>query len=176
MPTPTHKAGCKTLFFRPARCQGCDQIVHFWGCSCGSRVLFDSMEKPWPKHQCRGSAGQKGKSKSGKGSSESASKPNVKFINTYTYGVSSTVCLRCGKTVRRREMNAHNYYTHGIGKRPNPDPSKTAVPPQRPQPRHSSGKRKTYTFCPHCQANVLSNNLNKHIRKKCLKAPGGRRG
>ena len=56
MGAPTHKPGCETLFFRPARCQTCNQIVYFWGCSCGSRVLFDSTDKPWPKHRCAGAA------------------------------------------------------------------------------------------------------------------------
>lgn len=158
MPTPTHRPGCETLFFRPARCQACDQIVYFWGCSCGSRVLFDATEKPWPKHRCTGASTPTAGSRSGKNKGRSGrdEPPNVKFISTYTYGVSSVVCMRCGKTVRKRELDAHNYYTHGIGKKPAPDSS-------------SAGSNKPLIACPQCGSRLLRKNLREHLATKCPK-------
>ena len=158
MPAPTHRSSCETLFFRPARCQDCSQIVYFWGCSCGSRVLFDATEKPWPKHRCSGAATSTSTPRSSKNKSRSErdGTPNVKFISTYTYGVSSFVCMRCGKTVREREMDAHNYYTHGVGK--------------KPRPEGYSGAGKPLALCPRCGAKVLQKNLQKHLSNKCPKA------
>jgi DNA-directed RNA polymerase subunit RPC12/RpoP len=177
LPAPTHGPGCETLFFRPARCQDCNQIVYFWGCSCGSRVLFDATEKPWPKHRCSGSVTSASGPRTGKNKSRSGrdGTPNVKFISTYTYGVSSVVCMRCGKTVRKREMDAHNYWTHGIGKKPESDRT-AASEAQTKKPVKGPLRRTGYAragnplvACPRCGAEVLQKNLRKHLTKKCPK-------
>ncbi len=139
MPVPTHKSGCETLHFRPARCNTCSQVVTYWACSCGARVLFDAVGKPWPKHRC-------------------GDPSNVKFMSTYTYGVSSVVCMRCGKTVRKRELDLHNYYTHGIGERPS-DPTK-----QEPGKGKKISKRPT-VICEVCRQSVRKSRLEKHMRK-----------
>ena len=154
MPVPTHKPGCETLHFRPAHCNTCNQVVTYWACSCGASVLFDAVGKPWPKHRC-------------------GDPSNVKFISTYTYGVSSVVCMRCGKTVRKRDIEAHNYYTHQIGKKPKP-----ATPPdfaaENARGVVASARKVGYTgagkplvACPRCGAKVLQKNLQKHLSKKC---------
>lgn len=182
MPAPTHRSGCETLFFRPARCQDCNQIVYFWGCSCGSRVLFDAIEKPWPKHRCSGSVTSASGTRTDKNKRRSGrdGTPNVKFISTYTYGVSSVVCMKCGKTVRKRDMDAHNYYTHGVGKKPKPESppdfaaenTKRALMSAIGSARKAgySGAGKPLVLCPRCGAKVLQKNLQKHLSNKCPKA------
>ena len=102
MPVPTHGPSCRTLFCRQSMCLYCNQAVYHWSCSCGSSVLFDKLGEPWPQHLCF---------KAGR-------KINVKPVSTYTYGVSSVMCTRCGKSVRKKDVRAHEYFTHGIGKRP----------------------------------------------------------
>lgn len=175
MPAPTHRPGCETLFFRPARCQNCNQIVYFWGCSCGSRVLFDATEKPWPKHKCAGATTSTRGARSGKKQSLSGrdESPNVKFISTYTYGVSSVVCMRCGKTVRKRELDAHNYWTHGVGERPI-DPVKQSSSVKRPgrspvssgsQAKDKKPSNKLMAICKVCNQRVRQSRLEKHMKK-----------
>ena len=91
MSVPTHGASGRTLFCRPVTCKYCNQNAYHWSCSCGSNLLFDKLGEPWPQHPCF---------KAGRSL-------NVKSLKTYTYGVSSVVCMKCGKTVREREMDAH---------------------------------------------------------------------
>ena len=175
MGTPTHRPGCETLFFRPARCLPCDQIVYFWGCSCGSRVLFDSTEKPWPKHKCSGAAKLATVSRSGtdQGRSKGDGPPGIEFISTYTYGVSSVVCMKCGKKVRKREMPAHNYYTHGIGERPIDTvkqrsgfkrSGKSSGPSGQQRKSKNTSTRPT-VVCEVCNRSVRRNRLEKHMDK-----------
>ncbi len=175
MGAPTHKPGCETVFFRPARCLNCNQIVYFWGCSCGSRVLFDATDKPWPKHRCANATMSTAPSISGKAQSRSKpdGSPNVKFISTYTYGVSSVVCMRCGKTVRKRELPAHNYWTHGIGERPS-DPVKRSSGTKRsrrtpvssgPQAKGERPSKRPMITCKVCKQSVRQSRLEKHMRK-----------
>lgn len=154
MPVPTHKPGCQTLHFRPARCNNCDRIVAYWSCSCGSRVLFDETEQPWVKHRC-------------------ADPTNVTFIKTYTYGVLSTVCPRCGKSVRSKDLNAHNYYTHGIGERPS-DLVKQSSSAKRsgrssassgPQAKGKRSSKKPTVICKVCNQTMRQSRLEKHMTK-----------
>lgn len=158
MGVPTHGPRCRTVFSRPARCQTCDGFVYYWGCTCGSRVLFDVVGETWSKHRCAGATILKTGPRSSKNKvhSKDNSQPNVKFINTYTYGVLSTVCVRCGKSVRNSEWDAHNYYTHGIGKKPKSDST-------------AGGSNKPLVACPKCGAKVLRKNLPNHLTKKCPK-------
>lgn len=77
--------------------------------------------------------------------------------------------MRCGKTVRKREMDAHNFYTHGIGSKPKASnalrsvtkSSNQSAPKQRPKSKGSMAE------CPHCRVEVLRKNLQKHVSKKC---------
>lgn len=157
MPVPTHKPGCRTLHFRPAHCDNCNQAVTYWACSCGSKVLFDETEGPWVKHGC-------------------ADPTNVTFVKTYTYGVLSTVCPRCGKSVRNKDLDAHNYYTHGIGDTPQPrlrSGSRSAGGGRVKGPVRGSGSTRAgrpLVACPRCGAQVLQKNLQKHLTKKCPKS------
>ncbi|CAA9367467.1 MAG: hypothetical protein AVDCRST_MAG93-8094, partial [uncultured Chloroflexia bacterium] len=175
MGAPTHKPGCETLFFRPARCQPCDQIVYFWGCSCGSRVLFDSTEKPWPKHRCSGSAKLATVSRPGtdRGRSKGDGPPGIEFISTYTYGVSSVVCMRCGKKVRKRDMPAHNYWTHGLGERPgdpvkrrsSTKPPRSAAKATGPKAEGKSSSKRLMVTCKVCNQSVRQSRLGRHMAK-----------
>lgn len=177
MGVPTHGPRCRPVFSRPARCQTCDGFVYYWGCTCGSRVLFDVVCETWSKHRCAGTATSKTGPKSAKNKSRSKGNepPNVKLINTYTYGVLSTVCVRCGKSVRNSEWDAHNYYTHGVGKKPESDSSsdpylkrpKRATGPARGS--NKAGSDRTQIACPHCGTKLLQKNLRKHATTKCPK-------
>lgn len=177
MAVPTHGPRCQTVFSRPARCQTCDRFAYYWGCTCGSRVLFDVVGESWSKHRCTDASPTKA------GSRKPANKkppgkdktPNVEFINTYTYGVLSEVCPRCGKSVRKKERQAHDYYTHGVGKKPeSTSPSHLPVgkPKQFARPAQKSGGQsasRTQVNCPRCDAKLLQKNLQKHLSKKCPK-------
>jgi endogenous inhibitor of DNA gyrase (YacG/DUF329 family) len=96
-------------------------------------------------------------------------------MSTYTYGVLSVVCARCGKSVRKRELDAHNYWTHGVGKKPKPDTHRTFVAetarrvaaPLRKVGYTGAGK--PLVACPWCGAQVLEKNLRKHLTNKCPK-------
>ncbi len=175
MGVPTHGPSCRTVLSRPARCQTCDGFVYYWGCTCGSRVLFDVAGETWSKHRCTGAAPLNTDPKSGKNKSRSKDEkqPNVKVINTYTYGVLSEICYMCGKSVRIRDWEAHNYYTHGIGKKPasgsSSDPylkrSKRAKTSARSS--RKAGSNRILAVCPECGAKVLRKNLTKHLTKKC---------
>ncbi len=96
----------------------------------------------------------------------------MKFISTYTYGVLSVVCMRCGKSVRKKELDAHNYWTHGIGKRPSDPVRQSSVPKRSAKPPISSGtnaKNKTSNrltvVCKVCNQSVRQSRLEKHILK-----------
>lgn len=168
MPVPTHGPRCRTLFCRPSRCGDCGQEVFHWACTCGSHVLFDALGDPWPRHQCTRTKSGKKKVRPG-----DSAQINVKPRNVYTYGVLSSVCAICGKTVRKRELDAHNYWTHGIGKRP-PDPAKRSSDLKhsgkspissstRPEAKKSSTK--PTVICNVCKQSVRRNRLEKHMRK-----------
>lgn len=177
MGVPTHGPRCQTVFSGPARCQTCDRFVYYWGCTCGSRVLFDVVGQTWSKHRCAVTATSKTGPRSSKNKirSKGNEPPNVKFINTYTYGVLSTRCVRCGNSVRNSEWNAHNYYTHGIGKKPKSDSSsdpylkrpKRATGPARGS--NKAGSNRTQIACPHCGTKLPQKNLRKHTTTKCPK-------
>lgn len=51
MPIPTHDLSCITKAF-PTRCPDCKMAVFFFSCNCGSKVYFDDLGDPWPKHYC----------------------------------------------------------------------------------------------------------------------------
>ena len=51
---PVHGLLCNTRTF-PFNCMYCGSEVFFFSCDHGSRVLFDSLGSPWPRHQCGGS-------------------------------------------------------------------------------------------------------------------------
>lgn len=179
MGVPTHGPRCQTVFSRPARCQACDRFVYYWGCTCGSRVLFDVVGESWAKHRCTEASSTKPRSKSSgnKGSSGKGAPPNVTFINTYTYGVLSVVCPGCGKSVRKKELDAHNYYTHGIGRKPEVGRSSSSAGAQKrvaTPAQKSNGTATNQTpqvDCPLCDTKLLKKNLQKHLRKKCPKVP-----
>ena len=46
-----HGVYCKTITF-PLKCKYCQQQIFFFSCDCGSRVLFDELGPPWPRHDC----------------------------------------------------------------------------------------------------------------------------
>lgn len=154
MPVPTHGPRCKKKFCRPSSCGQCGQQVFHWACTCGSNVLFDSLGEPWPKHEC---------------TSGSASNPG----SVYTYGVLSVVCARCGKAVRKRELDAHNYWTHGIGQRPLDRKRRSSSVPSTRKPSASSGapdkskkaSERPKIVCGVCGQRIGRNRLEKHVRK-----------
>lgn len=49
MPVPTHSPGCTTRLWGTL-CSDCGEHVHFFSCSCGSRVFFDDPVPPWRPH------------------------------------------------------------------------------------------------------------------------------
>jgi hypothetical protein len=51
MSVPTHSEECQSKAFKTL-CFDCGQEVYFFMCSCGSKVLFDSLGHPWPIHSC----------------------------------------------------------------------------------------------------------------------------
>ena len=46
-----HGYGCNSKTY-PIICKYCKQKVYFFSCDHGSRVFFDELGKPWPKHDC----------------------------------------------------------------------------------------------------------------------------
>jgi hypothetical protein len=169
MPVPTHGPSCKKLFCRPSRCQGCGEGVFYWACTCGSSVLFDKLGEPWPKHQCTSV-----KSTRRKGRSERVAASVAKLMRP-SYGVLSTICPRCGKSVRNRELDAHNYWTHKIGKKPEPE-RRPKLSTKRALQNAASARKagnnsvnKPLVICPRCGSKVSQKNLQKHLSKKCLK-------
>ena len=53
MSVPTHGPFCQTLIY-DAVCWSCQEEIFVFQCSCGSVVLFDEPNPPWPKHVCGG--------------------------------------------------------------------------------------------------------------------------
>ena len=150
MPVPTHGPRCKTLFCKAVTCQYCNTNVYHWSCSCGSNLLFDKLGRPWPQHPC---------SKAGR-------PVNVKPLKTYTYGVSSVVCLKCGNTVRKREMDAHNYYTHGLGSPPpGAQVSGKSSAGRRPKAKSKKQAKVKRVVCKVCKQSVRESRLEKHMLK-----------
>lgn len=52
MSVPSHGPDCVTTHVFPTRCSYCNEPVFFYACSCGSKVFFDELKTPWPKHIC----------------------------------------------------------------------------------------------------------------------------
>ena len=46
-----HGIDCKRITI-PLKCKYCQQQIFFFSCDCGSRVLFDDLGPPWPRHDC----------------------------------------------------------------------------------------------------------------------------
>ncbi|SFG23797.1 hypothetical protein [Neptunomonas qingdaonensis] len=42
-------------YTRPTRCKGCGRYVFYYQNDSGSKVFFDDLGPPWPKHECSGS-------------------------------------------------------------------------------------------------------------------------
>ncbi len=104
MPVPTHGPQCEKLFCYPSRCADCKQDVFYWGCTCGSRVLFDDLGEPWPTHEC-------------------GKKRLVVPLRTYPPGQPTrdldetnpmlrVRCEICGEKVRRGRMEEHKRVVH----------------------------------------------------------------
>lgn len=51
MSVPTHGPDCSRKTFKTT-CQNCSDPVFFFSCTCNSRVYFDRIGPPWPKHWC----------------------------------------------------------------------------------------------------------------------------
>ena len=49
MPVPGHQPGCETRTFK-MRCPDCGKQVWYFDCTCGSKVFFDALGEPWPRH------------------------------------------------------------------------------------------------------------------------------
>lgn len=48
-----HGKWCGARTF-PMTCKDCGEIVFYFTCNCGSKVFFNSLGDPWPKHNCLG--------------------------------------------------------------------------------------------------------------------------
>lgn len=48
---PAHGAWCGARTW-PTSCPSCSADVFFFMCNCGSKVFFDSLGDPWPRHDC----------------------------------------------------------------------------------------------------------------------------
>ena len=46
-----HGWGCRTKTY-PTKCPSCGRSVFFFQCTDNSRVFFDKLGRPWPKHNC----------------------------------------------------------------------------------------------------------------------------
>ena len=46
-----HGVDCDARTF-PTKCNFCGEKVFYFSCSCGSKVFFDDLGSPWPKHNC----------------------------------------------------------------------------------------------------------------------------
>ena len=53
----------------PTRCPTCSERVFYFHCNCGSKVFFDELGDPWPKHQCFAAWGRTLKRTRGSGGS-----------------------------------------------------------------------------------------------------------
>ena len=52
IPAP-HGPSCNARTYR-TMCRHCNNTVYVFQCDCESRVLFDKLGPPWPKHHCDG--------------------------------------------------------------------------------------------------------------------------
>ena len=50
-----HGVDCDARTF-PTMCNLCGEKVFYFSCSCGSKVFFDDLGIPWPKHNCHNAA------------------------------------------------------------------------------------------------------------------------
>lgn len=50
-PYPEHGYWCGAKTYR-RKCPGCQRKAFFFSCDCGSKVFFDELGAPWPKHDC----------------------------------------------------------------------------------------------------------------------------
>lgn len=51
MSVPTHKSSCLTRAFS-TKCRYCGEEVFYFFCTCGTKLLFESLGPPWPIHNC----------------------------------------------------------------------------------------------------------------------------
>lgn len=65
MSIPSHGPHCTTWMYKTS-CWYCTAQIAVLQCTCGSAVLFDEPEPPWPRHLCNG-YGQDSNSSGGKG-------------------------------------------------------------------------------------------------------------
>lgn len=49
---PYHDYGVYDAITFPTRCKICRRKVFYYSNDCGSRVFFDKLGPPWPKHDC----------------------------------------------------------------------------------------------------------------------------
>ena len=52
MSVPTHGPDCSTRTFQ-SKCKYCGDVIFFFSCTCGSRLIFNELGYPWPLHSCR---------------------------------------------------------------------------------------------------------------------------
>lgn len=50
---PRHGLWCGARAY-PTRCRFCGASAFYFECGCGSRVFFDHLGDPWPRHECDG--------------------------------------------------------------------------------------------------------------------------
>ncbi len=50
---PKHGPWCNSKTIR-MECKYCDKLIFYQTCDCNSKVFYDSLGPPWPKHNCRG--------------------------------------------------------------------------------------------------------------------------
>jgi hypothetical protein len=51
MSIPNHSSSCLTRAFK-TRCRYCGEEVYYFFCTCGTKLLFESLGPPWPIHYC----------------------------------------------------------------------------------------------------------------------------
>ena len=51
MSVPNHSSSCLTRAFKTS-CRYCDEKVYYFFCTCGTKLLFESLGPPWPIHYC----------------------------------------------------------------------------------------------------------------------------
>ncbi len=56
---PTHGPSCQTWLYSTA-CWHCGAPIHVLQCTCGSVVLLNRPQPPWPEHTCSGGIGGSG--------------------------------------------------------------------------------------------------------------------
>lgn len=159
MSVPTHKANCRKLFCRPSYCSGCGRRVFHWACTCGSSVLFDSLGDPWPKHECKRMP---------------SNVQGSKLKKRSTYSLLSVECSRCGSLVRKQELDAHLYWSHGIGERPDDPVKQSSGSRKSAKLKNNKPSKRLMVVCEICNQKVRQARLEKHMRKahSSLPSPG----